>query len=127
MLDARTNEKTKEDEVQIEAIKALNQELEKIKQEQTSLAQRYHKVSNDYANATNSSICVTSLEKENQVLMAQVESLTCKHMALQGTHKELEHFYEKLADSHAMLEVAHEVVLTSVKSYQPLSHTCTCS
>ena len=31
---ARTDEKTKEDEVQIEGIKALNQELEKIKQEQ---------------------------------------------------------------------------------------------
>jgi len=28
---ARTDEKTKEDEVQIEAIKALTQELEKIK------------------------------------------------------------------------------------------------
>jgi hypothetical protein len=29
---AKSNEKTKKDEVQIEAIKALNQELEKIKQ-----------------------------------------------------------------------------------------------
>jgi hypothetical protein len=48
-------------------------------------------------------------------------------VALQGTHKELEYSYEKLAESHAMLEVAHEIVLTSVKSYQPLSHTCTCS
>jgi hypothetical protein len=33
-LTARTNEKTKEDEVQIKAVKALNQELEKIKEEQ---------------------------------------------------------------------------------------------
>jgi len=73
------------------------------------LVQRYHELSNDYANATNSVIRVASLEKENQVLKAQVESLTCKHVALQGTHKELEHFYEKLADSHAMLEVAHEL------------------
>ena len=36
---ARTNEKTKEDKVQIEAINALNLELEKIKREQASLAQ----------------------------------------------------------------------------------------
>ena len=48
-------------------------------------------------------------------------------MALQGTHKELEHSYEKLAESHAMLGIAHEVVITSVKSYQPLTHTCTYS
>ena len=84
-------------------------------------------MSNDYANATNSSTCVASLEKENQMLKAQVESLTSKCVTLQGTHRELEYSYEKLADSHAMLEAAHEVVLTLVKSYQPLSHTCTCS
>ena len=87
---ARTNEKTKEDEVQIEAIKALNQELEKIKREQASLAQRYRELSNDYANATNSVIHVASLEKENQMLKAQVEKLTSKLVALQGTHLELE-------------------------------------
>ena len=91
------------------------------------LAQRYHELSNDYTNATKSVIRVASLEKENQMLKAQVESLTSKCVTLQGTHKELEHFYEKLADSHAMLEVAHEVVITSVKSYQPLTHTCTYS
>ena len=91
------------------------------------MAQRYHEFSNDYANATNSSICVALLEKENQMLKAQVESLTSKHVALQGTHKELEHSYLKLAESHAMLGIAHEVVITSVKSYQPLIHTSTCS
>ena len=126
-LMARTDEKTKEDEVQIEGIKALNQELEKIKQEQASLAQRYRELSNDYANANNSVIRVASLEKENQMLKAQVESLTSKCVTLQGTHNEPEYSNEKLADSHAMLEIAHEVVITSVKSYQPLPHTCTCS
>jgi len=124
---AKSNKKTKEDEVQIEAIEALNQELEKIKQEHASLAQRYHELSNDYTNATNSVIHVASLEKENQMLKTQVESLTSKCVILQRTHKELEYSYEKLADSHAMLEVAHEVVITSVKSYQPPTHTCTCS
>ena len=93
---AETNEMTKEDEVQIEAIKALNQELEKIKREQASLAQRYHELSNDYANATNSVIRVASLEKENQMLKAQVEKLTSEHEALQGTHLGLEMSYEKL-------------------------------
>ena len=97
-LMAEINEMAKEDEVQIEAIKALNQELEEIKQENASLAQRYHELSNDYTNATKSVIRVASLEKENQMLKAQVVSLTSKLVALQGTHKELEHSYEKLAD-----------------------------
>jgi len=122
-LMARINEMTKEDEFQVKVIKALTQELEMIKQEQDSLAQRYHVLSNYYANATNLSICVASLEKENQMLKAQVESHTSKHVALQGTHKELEYSYEKLVESHAMIEVAQEVVLTSVKSYQPWGGT----
>ena len=120
---AKSKKIIKEDEDQkVEAIKALTLDLEKIKLEQTSLIQRYHELSNDYANATNSSICVASLEKENQMLKAQVESLTSKHMALQSTHKELEHSYEKFAESHAMLGIAHEIVITSVKSYQPHTH-----
>ena len=48
-------------------------------------------------------------------------------MALQETHTELEKSYEKLVDSHVSLEVAHEVMVTTVKSYEPPSHTCTCS
>jgi hypothetical protein len=48
-------------------------------------------------------------------------------MVLQANHNELEHSYEKLVDSYATLEIAHEVVFPSVKSIQPLSHTCTCS
>jgi hypothetical protein len=48
-------------------------------------------------------------------------------MVLQANHNELEHSYEKLVDSDATLEIAHEVVLSSVKSIQSLSHTCTCS
>ena len=84
-------------------------------------------MSNDYANATNSSISVASLEKENQMLKAQVEKLTSEHVALQGTHLELEKSYEMLVDSHVSLQVAREVVTISVTSYQPLTHTCTCS
>ena len=90
-LIAKINEMTKENEFQVKVIKALTQELEKIKLEQASLIQRYNELSNDYANATNSTICVASLEKENQMLKAQVESPISKHVALQGTHKELKY------------------------------------
>ncbi|RLN39509.1 hypothetical protein C2845_PM01G43310 [Panicum miliaceum] len=40
---------------------------------------------------------------------------------------ELEKSYEKLVDSHALLQVAHEVMVTTVKLYEPPTHTCTCS
>jgi len=77
----------------VEAIKALTQELEKIKLEHASLVHRYNELSNDYANATNSIACVASLEKENQMLKTQVEKLTNEHVTLQGTHLELEKSY----------------------------------
>jgi hypothetical protein len=48
-------------------------------------------------------------------------------LVLQASHNELEHSYEKLVDLYATLEIAHEVVLLSIKSIQPLSHACTCS
>jgi hypothetical protein len=48
-------------------------------------------------------------------------------MTLQATHKELECSHEKLVDSYASLEIAHEVVLSSVKYLQPLTPICTCS
>ena len=73
----------------VEAIKALTLDLEKIKLEQVSLIQRYNELSNDYANATNSITSVASLEKENEMLKAQVEKLTSEHVALQGTHSNL--------------------------------------
>jgi len=69
-LMARINEMTKEDEFQVKVIKALTQDLQTMKQEQASLAQRYCELSNDYSDATSSSICVASLEKENQMLKA---------------------------------------------------------
>ena len=91
------------------------------------MIQRYNDLSNDYANATNSIVCVALLEKENQMVKAQVEKLTSEHVALQGTHLELEKSYEMLVDSYVSLQVAHEVVMTSISNYQPPTHTCTCS
>ena len=52
---AKNKKIIKEDEDQKnETTKALTLDLEKIKQEQASLIQRYNELSNDYANATNS-------------------------------------------------------------------------
>jgi hypothetical protein len=67
------------------------------------------------------------LEKENQALKDQVEEITHKLVKLQGTHKELEYSYEKLVESHTLLEVANEVMVNSVKSYTPYCTTSTCT
>ena len=61
------------------------------------------------------------------MLQAKLEKLSSEHVTLQGTHVDLEKSYEKLVESHASLEVAHEVMVNTVKSYEPPTHTCTCS
>jgi hypothetical protein len=90
---------------------------------------KYESLANKYDHDIKSFACRAKIEEEeaNDDLEAQLAKLTSEHMALQADHKELECSYEKLVDSYATLEIAHEVVLLSVKSIQPLSHTCTCS
>ena len=56
-----------------------------------------------------------------------MERLTSKNEILQEEHDELLCSHEKLMDSHLMLEVGHEVMITAVKSYQPHTHKCTCT
>ena len=88
---------------------------------------RYEERSIELTCATNSISCVAQLEKANSGLKAQIEELASKYVALQENHDVQLCSHEKLVDSHAMLEIAHEVVLTMVKSHQPLTHKCTCS
>jgi hypothetical protein len=64
------------------------------------------------------------VEKKNQALTAQVDELTSKHMDLQALHMELKCSNEKLVESYAILEVAHEVMTTMMKSCQPIDNTC---
>ena len=90
----------------------FKEELDRLKIIYASLVRKSENLS------TNSLSRIDSLE-ENQVLKAKLEKLTSVHVALQGTHTELEKFYEKLVDSHVSLEVAHEVMVTTVKSYEP--------
>ena len=65
----------------------------------------------------------TQLEKDNIELKARLDELSSKYNVLQANYVHLKGSHEKLVESHIMLEVAHEVVITSVKSSQPLSHT----
>lgn len=51
------------------------------------------------------------LKIENLALLEKYDMLSCSH--------------EKLHDDHIMLDTAHEVIITSFKSYEP--HQCTCA
>jgi predicted metalloenzyme YecM len=88
---------------------------------------KYESLANKYDHEIKSFACWAKIEEANDDLEAKLAKLTSEHIALQANHKELEYSYEKLVDSYATLEIAHEVVLSSVKSTQPLYHTCTCS
>jgi hypothetical protein len=48
-------------------------------------------------------------------------------VALQEKYDDLSCSHGKLLDSHAMPNITHEVMVTSVKSYLPHMHKCTCS
>jgi chromosome segregation ATPase len=112
----------------IEASSSSSRELELLKSELASLVCKYETLANKYDHDIKSFACRAKIEEDaNDDLEAKLAKLTSEHMVLQANHNELELSYEKLVDSYATLEIAHEVVLSSVKSIQPLSHTCTCS
>jgi hypothetical protein len=74
-------------------------------------------LANKYDHDIKSFACRAKIEEEaNDELKAQLAKLTSEHMALQADHKGLECSYEKLVDSYATLEIAHEVVLSLEKS-----------
>ena len=68
---------------------------------------------------------MSQLEKDNINLKARLDELSSKYIVLQANYVHLKCSHEKLVESHIMLGVANEVVITSVKSSQPLTHTLT--
>jgi hypothetical protein len=67
----------------------------------------------------------TDNEYDEQELLVEFAKLISKHMKLQKRHGDLLYSHKELIDSFALLESAHEVMVTKVKDSQP--HTCTCA
>jgi hypothetical protein len=67
----------------------------------------------------------TDDEYDEQELLVEFKKLISKHMKLQKRHGDLLCSHKELMDSYALLESAHEVMVTMVKDSQP--HTCTCA
>ena len=94
-------------------------------EELKALSERYEKLSIEHALVTKSSSSVSQLEKENLELKARLDELSSKYNVLQANYVHLKCSHDEVVESSIMLEVAHEVVITSVKFSQPLTHSLT--
>jgi hypothetical protein len=103
----------------------LTKEHEKLKCSHDDLVQRYEDISTEQIKVVNHSSYIAQLENKNVMLKNTIEKLNIENLALQEKHDMLVCSHNKYIDSHIMLEIAHEVVLTNLKSYQP--HICTCT
>jgi hypothetical protein len=99
----------------IKCSEKLTRKHEKLECSHASLVKSYENLSIEQTRTINSLFCVAKLEDENYTLKDKVKRLTSKNEILQEDHDELLCSHEKLFESHLMLEIAHEVVVTSVK------------
>jgi hypothetical protein len=109
----------------IEDLEKLTKEHEKLKCSHDDLVQRFEDISIEKIKVVNHSSYIAQLENKNAMLKNMIEKLNIENLALQEKHDMLVCSHNKFMDSHIMLEMAHEVVLTNLKSYQP--HICTCT
>jgi hypothetical protein len=65
----------------------------------------------------------TDEEYDDQDLLLEFQNHISKNMKLQKRHGDLLCSHEKLMDSYALIDAAHEVMVKMVKDSQP--HTCT--
>jgi hypothetical protein len=66
----------------------------------------------------------TNDKYDEQELLVEFRKLISKHMKLQKRHRDLLYSHEKLIDSYALLEPAHEVMVTKEKDSHPHTYTC---
>ena len=102
----------------IEDLEKLTKEHEKLKCSHDDLVQRYEDISIEQIKAINHSSYIAQLENKNAMFKNTIERLNIENLALQEKHDMLVCSHNKLM-AHIMLEMAHEVVLTNLKSYQP--------
>ena len=128
-FDFELDKMTKKDKKNVlELIKRVRKQSDELTRQQSShesFKKELEKLKEEYACVTNTFSCVTSLKEENQQLKDQLEKISSKYVNLEVTHKELECSYEKLVESHILLDVANEVMVNSLKFHEPFSHTWT--
>jgi hypothetical protein len=108
-----------------DSLEKMTKEHEELKCSHDDLVQRYDLVLIEQRNNDGDLSCVARLKMENAVLERQVELLNLEKLALGEKYDMLSYSHNKLVDGHIMLDIAHEVVITSLNSCEP--HSCTCA
>jgi uncharacterized small protein (DUF1192 family) len=105
----------------VQILEELTKEHEELECSHVYLVQRYETISIEQ---DNSLLCVAQLVNRNTLLKDQVERLKIENLAFQNIHDMLLCSHENLMVDHIMLNIAHKVLITNLKSQQP--HSCTC-
>jgi hypothetical protein len=108
-----------------DSLKKMTKEHEELKCSHDDLVQRYDLVLIEQRNNDNDLSCVAQLKMENAMLERQVELLNLEKLALGEKYDMLSYSHNKLVGDHIMLDIVHEVVITSLNSCEP--HSCTCA
>jgi hypothetical protein len=66
----------------------------------------------------------TDDEYDHEELFSEFQKLISKNMKLQNIHGDLLCSHKELMDAYALLEVTHEIMVTTVKDSQPHTYTC---
>jgi hypothetical protein len=105
------------------SLEKMTKEHEELKCSHDDLVQRYDSILFEQRNNDDALSGVAQLKMENAMLERQVELSSHDKLALNEKYNLLSCYHENLLDRHIMLEVAHEVVITNLKSCEP--HSCT--
>jgi hypothetical protein len=106
-----------------DSLEKMTKEHEELKCSHDNLVQRYEYVLFEQRNNHDVLSNVAQLKTENSMLRSQVEMMNLEKLALGENYDMLSYSHSKLVDDHIMLDIAHEVVITSLNSCEP--HSCT--
>jgi hypothetical protein len=103
----------------------MTKEHEELRCSHDDLVQWYDSILIEQRNDDGVLSCVAQLKIENAMLKNQVDLLNIEKLGLNEKYGMLFCSHDNLLDSDIMLNVAHEVVLDSLSSYEP--HSCSCA
>jgi hypothetical protein len=105
-----------------DSLEKMTKEHEELKCSHDNLVQRYEYVLFEQRNNHDVLSDVAQLKTENSMLKSQVEMINLEKLALSEKYDMLSYSHNELVDDHIMLDVAHEVVITSLNSCE--LHSC---
>jgi hypothetical protein len=106
------------------SLEKMTKEHEELRCSHDVLVQRYDSMLIEQSSNDDALSCVAQLRMKNAMLERQVELLSHDKLALTEKYDSLSYSHDNILDRHIMLNVAHEVVIANLNSYEPHSRTC---